>query len=48
MNGCERMHIGVDALAAGVEWGGLTTYVRQIIGHLTRIDKENWLFDTFR
>lgn len=35
------MRIGIDALPAGIEWGGLTTYVRQIIKHLIRIDKEN-------
>ena len=35
------MRIGIDALPAGIEWGGLTTYVRQIIKHLMRIDKEN-------
>ena len=35
------MRIGIDALPACSEWGGLTTYVRQIIKHLTQIDKEN-------
>ncbi len=32
------MRIGLDALPACTEWGGLTTYVRQIIKHLTQID----------
>ena len=35
------MRIGIDALPACSEWGGLTTYVRQIIKHLTQIDTEN-------
>ena len=35
------MRIGIDGLPACAEWGGLTTYVRHIIKHLTQIDKEN-------
>ena len=35
------MHIGIDALAAGNEWGGLTTYTRQIITYLTQLYTEN-------